>query len=247
MRPNRTIVIGHWIISRLVLGDRPNSPPREEIRRDHRVGDPAGAIWGRYPRPQKMTGIGSPHPTSALCSVERNRIETHILAPERLLESDRQIIRCSIEFRRRFMLTQASRTSRRRSLCGIGVALDLAQGDRTLRQFSVRMEDRVEGVFPPLIAQAVAQPAVAAPAVFEKSVTIRIAERIHPAQRLFDGRPQLAQRGFVTGAFDIKSNQDHEERRRIDSAIVETKRHLVQRGHFAAAHFVQDLARFRVP
>ena len=84
-----------------------------------------------------------PHSTRALCFIERDRIETDILAPERVLESGRQIIRCSIEFGRRFMLTQASRTSRRRSLCGIGLALDLAQGDGALCQSRVNCASRL--------------------------------------------------------------------------------------------------------
>jgi hypothetical protein len=52
-----------------------------------------------------MPGIGRPHSASPLCSIERDRIETDILAPESVLESDRQIIRGSIQVRRRFVLT----------------------------------------------------------------------------------------------------------------------------------------------
>ena len=34
----------------------------------------------------------------------------------------------------------------------------------------------------------------------------------------------------------------HEQRRRIDAAVIEAERHLAQRRHLAAAHLVQDLA-----
>ena len=70
-----------------------------------------------------------------------------------------------------------------------------------------------------------ARPLVATPVIFEKSVAIRIAELIHPTERFFDSRPQLAQRDFVIGAFDIEADQDHKERRRVDGAIVKTKGH----------------------
>jgi hypothetical protein len=84
-----------------------------------------------------------PHSTRSPCFVERDRIETDILAPERVLESGRQIVRCSIECHCRFMLTQAPRTSRHRSLCGIGVALNLTQGGGALRQSRVNFASRL--------------------------------------------------------------------------------------------------------
>ena len=42
------------------------------------------------------------------------------------------------------------------------------------------------------------------------------------------------------------SGQQHEQRRRIDAAVILSERNLAQRGHFAAAHLVQDLAGFGV-
>jgi hypothetical protein len=52
-----------------------------------------------------MPGVGSPHSASPFCPIKRNRIEADILAPESVLESHRQIIRGSIELRRRFVQT----------------------------------------------------------------------------------------------------------------------------------------------
>ena len=50
----------------------------------------------------------------------------------------------------------------------------------------------------------------------------------------------------VAGAFQVKAGEQHEQRRRIDAAVIEAERHLAQRRHFAAAHLVQDFSRLGV-
>ena len=52
--------------------------------------------------------------------------------------------------------------------------------------------------------------------------------------------------GEVAGAVEIGAGEDDEERRRVDAAVVAAEGDLVQLGHLAEAHLVQDLARLGV-
>jgi hypothetical protein len=62
-------------------------------------------------------------------------------------------------------------------------------------------------------------------------------------QRRFDRGPQFGKRRLVAGALDVEAGEQDEKRGRIDAAVILRERHLAQRGHLAAAHLVQDLAR----
>ena len=104
------------------------------------------------------------------------------------------------------------------------------------------MKDRVEGILPALIGE----PLLGGALIFDEAVTVGIARTIDPAQPGLDRRPQLGQRFLVAGALDIEAGEQHEQRRRIDAAVILRERHLAQRGHFAAAHLMQDLSGLRV-
>jgi len=92
----------------------------------------------------------------------------------------------------------------------------------------------------------IGQAFIAGALIFDETIAIRIARSIDPAERRFDRRPQLDYRLAVAGALHIKTGKQNEEGGRVDAAVIEPKRHLVQRRHFAAAHLMQDLAGFGV-
>ena len=83
-------------------------------------------------------------------------------------------------------------------------------------------------------------------AVFDEAVAVAVAVVVHPVQRRLDVRPQPLRERDVAGALEMRAGQRHEERRRIDAAVVAAERHLAEDGHFAIARFVQDLAGLRV-
>ena len=100
------------------------------------------------------------------------------------------------------------------------------------------MKDCVIGILPALIGEALFRGAL----IFDEAVAVGIAGPVDPAQRRFDRGPELDKRLFVAGPLDIEARKQHEQRRRIDAAVVMRKRHLAQRRHFAAAHFMQDFS-----
>ena len=104
------------------------------------------------------------------------------------------------------------------------------------------MENRVVGILPALVGQAL----FGSPLVLDKTVAIGVTRPIDPAQRLFDRSPQLGERLVIAGAFDIEPGEQHEQGRCIDTSVILRKRHLAQRSHFTAAHFMQDLSRLGV-
>ncbi len=92
---------------------------------------------------------------------------------------------------------------------GMGIGLDLGQGDRRLGQAAIVMEDRIGAVLPALVGQAVDR----LPAIFEEAVAIDVAVFRHPAERGFDVRPQRADEIEIAGAGVIGGGK-HDEKRR---------------------------------
>jgi hypothetical protein len=100
------------------------------------------------------------------------------------------------------------------------------------------VEDRVVGIFPALIDEALFVGAM----IFDKSVLVGIARPINPGQGGSYIWPQRSERFDVAGVLDVESGQQHEQWGRICGPIVERERHLTERGHFAAPHFVRDFS-----
>jgi hypothetical protein len=46
----------------------------------------------------------------------------------------------------------------------------------------------------------------------------------------------------IPGAIGVRAGEHHEQRCRIDAAVIATERHLAQRRHLALARLVHDLA-----
>src|SRR5262249_48573042 len=115
----------------------------------------------------------------------------------------------------------------RQALCGVDVALHLAERDRAFRVAAVGVEYGIAGVLPPLVCQ----PGFAA-LIFDTSVAVPIAVSVDPMQRSLDVRPQLRNGGEVTGALEIQASEHDEERRAVDRAVVTGERNLAEARHF---------------
>ena len=133
---------------------------------------------------------------------------------------------------------QSARQASGVALGGEHVALHFAQRDRALGQLAVGVEDRVLRVLPALVAEA----ALAPGGVLDETVAVAVAVVVDPAQRRLQVRPDRADGLEVAGALVVHARQHHEQRRRVDAAVVQPERHLAEARHFALAGLVQDLA-----
>ena len=93
------------------------------------------------------------------------------------------------------------------------------------------MEDRVVRILPALIGEALLGRAV----IFDEAV----ADRGSPGPSIQASAASIAghssrKRLVVAGALDVEAGEQHEQRRRIDAAVIEAERHLAQRRHLAA-------------
>ena len=128
------------------------------------------------------------------------------------------------------------------SFGAVYVRLNLAKGDRPFRKPAIMMENRVEGILPSLIREALLGLAM----IFDETVAIAVAVMIDPGKRCLGVRPQRAHRLEIAGAPEILPEQQQEEGRGVDAPVVAAKRHLAQICHFPMAHFVQNLSRLGV-
>jgi hypothetical protein len=105
------------------------------------------------------------------------------------------------------------------------------------------VEDRIAGVLPSLVDESRRRE----PEVFHEAVVIFVPVGFHPGERQLDVGPELADQLEVPGPPGVRAREHHEERRRVHASVVASERDLPQRGHFPAAHLVEDLSGLRVP
>ncbi len=211
--------------------------------RPHQVGgDEPGAVFAHHAAEQELPGVRRAHPARLFGAVERERIGTELVTPECFLKTFGELPRLDLQRFRHLALAKPQRATCRQALGGIHIALHFGERDITRGQTAVGVKDRVVGILPALIGQALLGRAP----VLDEAVPVGIAWPVDPAQCCLDRRPQLGERLFVAGAFDVEAGQQHKQRRRIDAAVILRERHLAQRRHLAAAHFMQDLSRFGV-
>ena len=238
VRPDRSIVIGHRVVTGFAARHRADAPSRKKFLA-HQIGrDQARAVGSNHAGEEKLPGIRRSHLARPLGAVERHSVGAEFLAPERRLEALGKQKRRGFELRRPLDQSQAPGAARRQPLAGKDIPLNLRQRDVALGELPIGMKDRVEGILPALVGK----PLLGSALILDESVLVGIAGAVDPLQRRLDRRPQLGQRCLVAGAFDIKAGQQDEQRGRIDTAVILCERHLAQRGHLAAAHLVQDFA-----
>ena len=124
----------------------------------------------------------------------------------------------------------------------VHIGLDFDEGDRTLGQPAVGMEDRVAAVLPALIDETLTRSTL----VLDEAVAVPIAVAFDPVESRLDMRPQLANSIEIACPLKIFSREHDEERRRIHAAVVAGEWDLAQIGHLPVTGFVQNLARLRV-
>ncbi len=192
MRPDRAVVIGHRIEACGTARDGPDPPSRKAVGLHQAIGGQRGAIGTGNAAEQGVAGIGADHLALALLAVEGNDIAAERLAPEGLVESFGKALGLAPQPCRMVMLAKHLGGAGDRALGGIDIGLDLDQRDRPLCQSAIGVEDRVIGVLPALIEQAL----VGCPVIFDEAVAVAIAGTVDPAERRQDVRPQPLERSM---------------------------------------------------
>ena len=122
----------------------------------------------------------------------------------------------------------------------VGVALQLARGAREPGQAPVAVGDRVPRVLPALVLQ----PGLLVARAGRRRTRCPAGRRTRRSSRAPPGpRLQLAHQLRVAGPALVLVEQHHEQRRGVGVAVVRRVRPLLERGHLAVAHLVQDPAR----
>src|SRR6185437_7744749 len=97
MGPDRTVVIGERIVASLSVGDSPDSPAVKKIRLQHFAGQ-AGSGFGRSNAGiEALSGIGSAHAAGLFVSIQGQRINRKIIAPECFIKTSLQGLRLMME------------------------------------------------------------------------------------------------------------------------------------------------------
>ena len=191
----------------------------------------------RYAAEEEMARVRRDHLARPLVVVERQRIRPLALDPEVVVDAlakgrrRREPVGGAVHLER-------LRELRHRDQRRVPVPLHLHRRDRRLREPAVGVEDRVPGVFPALVRQAVLRP----PLVLEVAVTVAVPVALHPVDGRARVRPEVADQLEVIRDACIGSEQHAEERRRIEAAVVAAEGHLARRRHLAVACLVDDLA-----
>src|ERR1019366_10210196 len=134
--------------------------------------------------------------------------------------------------------------NRGNSLLGcIDIRLHFAQRNRTDRQISVAVEDRIVRILPSLLNQTV----VGLPRILYKAIAVLVAVAIDPLQRSQDVRPDLAQKIYIRCALVVSRGEDDKERRSIDGSVIVPEWHFTEARHLTLAHFVQNFSGVRIP
>src|SRR6516162_721907 len=93
--------------------------------------------------------------------------------------------RIAVKQPRDLMPTQTRRATRGEPLAGKHVTLHLGKRDMTLGKPTIGMKDRIVGILPALVGE----PLLRCAQIFHKTVAIRIARTVNPAQSRFNGGP----------------------------------------------------------
>src|SRR5688572_5002479 len=100
-------------------------------------------------------------------------------------------------------MAQYLREAGRPQLCPIDISLDLAKGYRPLDRGPVLVIDRVKGVLPALVQQAVR----GTPRILDEPVTIDVTLLVNPIERSDDVVPDLADDVDVSGPLVVLPRQ----------------------------------------
>jgi hypothetical protein len=189
-----------------------------------------------------MTGVRRTHLARPLAPVERQGVSPEIVEPERPIEPLAQLRRLAQQRPRTVLEAE-----QRGQPCALPpgfehVSLHLAEGDRAFGERAVLVAHRIAGVLPALVHQA----GGIAAGVFDEAVAVDVAVVVDPAERAVDVVPQSGDEVAVARTAVVVAGQDHEQRRRVHTAVVAAEWHLAEAGHLPRARFVQDLSRLGI-
>ena len=197
---------------------------------------------GRHAGVEQVPGIRGPHAARPAGTVDGNRVEADVGQPEVLLDCRAQPLRRAPQRVGALGFAPPLGEPGHRPPRAVGVPLDFDQRDRRLRHGAIGMKDRIDAVLPSLIDETDAVGA----RVVDKAVAVGIAAPLDPRHRGLERWPKPVDEGEIARASRIGACEQHEQRRRVDAAVIATKRHFAQRRQLAFARFVQNLARRRV-
>ena len=119
----------------------------------------------------------------------------------------------------------------------VGVALELAGRAGEARQPAVAVGDRVPGVLPALVLEA---GLLVAALVGDVAVALEVGVLVDPVQRRAGLALEVAHELPVARPPLVLVEQHDVERRGVGAAVVRRVRPLLERGHLAVAHLVED-------
>ena len=150
VRPDRAVVVRHRVVAHLVGVEGADPPAGEGGLVEQGVGHPPGARPAGDPREQAVPRVRGPHLAPPLLAVERQGVGGDLLAPEVLLEFLAQLLGLPLQLLGVIVLAEQAGQRGGRLARGVDVPLHLAEGDRTLHEPAVAVEDGIERVLPPL-------------------------------------------------------------------------------------------------
>ncbi|MNP26266.1 hypothetical protein D3C76_1191110 [compost metagenome] len=164
-------------------------------------------------------------------AIERQRIKSVAFHPEFLLEQLRQLLSFGDKIAGpgdhfvivRIRLHRAEKLRNRR-LSLIDITLHFGESNWSLRIFSVAMHYGIGRVLPPLIRNTFGGFFV----ICHKAAFIQIAACVDPFQRPPDVGHHLFKQLYIVGPFNIFTDQDQKQWRRVNRTIIRCKRHLVR-------------------
>src|SRR5262249_38643793 len=211
------------------LRERPESPPAPDVVLEEAGDGPYRQLAIGDAAEETMAGVAGDHPTWAVVAVEREREHAFVLEPEVAVEVLAEVGRALLAANLVGTPTGQPGDARHAAERRVRVRLHLGECDGRLRQTPVGVRDGVVRVLPPLVDQAVCGAAL----VGEVATVVAVGVTLDPRQRRLRSRPQLVDQRPVRRALQVLAEQQEEQRRRVDAAIVSPEWDLAGGGHLA--------------
>src|SRR5882724_8849162 len=135
-------------------------------------------------------------------------------------------------------ITESSRQQRSGKPGGANIGLYLAQSNGRLGETSIRMKNRITGIFPSLLCKAVSRLS----RILDEPVSVCVAIAIHPIKRSEDVGPNVCYKLEIICAKKIATHRNDKKRSGINAAIISSERNLSERGHLTAPDLMHDLS-----
>src|SRR5690606_6564773 len=93
MRPNRPVVVGHRVVTRLAFGERSYAPTAAGASRNQMGGNRFRPLWCGHTAEQQMARVGCIDLAWGAPAVERDGVIAHLANPEAILDRLAQTLR----------------------------------------------------------------------------------------------------------------------------------------------------------